>query len=108
MKKEEIIAQVTQILDKITALGSKQRKLEAQLINVFPIKVGEKVNVIKTGDDSIEDVVRQAFVTRIKINYRGTDRKAKIEFDLARCKRDGEKGSLSDRVHYNEHIEKIN
>lgn len=108
MKKEQIIKTIENILNDITALAEQQRKLEANLINIFPIKEGEKVNVVKTGDDGIESVVRQAFVTRIKIKYRGIDKKAKIEFDLAHCKRNGEKGSLSDYLSYNEHIQKIN
>lgn len=107
MEKEEIIKRVEYVLNRLTLIGEEQRQLEASLIKIFPIKVGEKVNVIKTGDDSIENVVRQAFVTRIKINYRGRDRKAQIEFDLARCKRDGKQSSLSDRIGYNEHIQKI-
>lgn len=107
MEKEQIKQAVNALLLEMALHNRKLIELEKEFKEVFPIKEGEKVNILKTGDDSLEAVVRQAFVTRVKISYRGVNREAKIEFDLQRCRKDGEKSSMSDRLQYNEHIRKI-
>lgn len=107
MDKEQIKHTVESLLQEMAVHNKKQIELEKRLVEVFPVKEGEKVNVVKEYGNS-EVIVRQAFVTRVKVNYRGVNREARIEFDLAKCRRDGNKGSMSDHLAYYEYIRKIN
>ena len=94
------------ILDKITVIDKERRTLVEELKDVLPIKVGDKVNVMNRDD---KEPVRFAFVNRIEVKMRGQGEKEKadLEFDLQKCKANGEKSQHAEYLKYGEYITKI-
>lgn len=104
MEREETIQKIDSIKDRIEAIDKEREALLAELKETLPVKIGDKVSVM-TRDG--EKFVRFAFIDRIQVKLIGKDRKAKIEFDLIKCKADGTKSQHSDYLKYQEYITKI-
>ncbi len=102
--REEIIKQVDSILKRVEAIDKERIALMHELKNIFPIKEGDKVSL---ENSETKEHVRFAFVNSISIKLRGNKEKAKIEFDLQKCKMDGTIGQHSDWLKVNEYITKI-
>lgn len=107
MKKEEEKneEEITKILDRITKLDKERKVLEGELKVVFAINEGDKVAIKNIKDGTL---LRYAFLTRIKINPRGVDRLAHIEFELQKCKKNGTISNNADSLNIREHIQKTN
>lgn len=100
--KQELVAKTDKILARIQAIDKERLELMTELKSFFPIKEGDKVEVMK------DDVhVRFAFVNKIEVNLRGKDPKARIEFDLQKCKLNGEISQHADHLGAYEYITRI-
>lgn len=104
LERNESIKKMNLILDRITAIDKERKTLVQELKDIIPIKEGDKVNIMNRDDDK---PVRFAFVNHIKIRLRGKEEKADLEFDLQKCKSNGEKSQHSDSTKYGEYITKI-
>lgn len=99
-----IAGKIDSILDKVTEIDNKRIKLVDELKDFCPIKEGDKVSIVH---HETKKHIRFAFVNKIEINVRGKERKARIEFDLQKCKSDGTKSQHADSVKYGEYIKRI-
>ncbi len=93
------------MLDEITIIDNRRIAIVDELKNLCPIKEGDKVSI---QSHETKEHIRFAFVYRIEINLRGGDeKKARLEFDLQKCKADGTKSQHDDRLKYGEFIKRI-
>ncbi len=108
MEKQELINLVDSTLARITEIDKERISLVEYIKSIIPIKEGDKVQVFEATCESEDDKpVRLAYVAKININPRGVDRKARIEFDLLKCKKDGVQSAQTDRLKVNEYIKKL-
>lgn len=105
-EKEILIAFIDATLDRIEEIDKEREALLVSLKEKFPIKEGEKVEIRNSQDK--DNIVRYAFVEKISVYLRGREKKAKIEFNLQVCKKDGTKGQHSDYLKVAEYITKKN
>jgi hypothetical protein len=105
MKKQQVIKQVELILERVTEIDRERIEWEEKLLEIFPIKIGEKVSVMSKENKFI----RFAFVQRIRLKPRGRNRKVKIEFDLLKCNKSGGRMLVNDYIKRwdGEYIQKI-
>lgn len=102
-EKEKLIVKIQPILDRIESITKEKKELINLLKDYFPIKEGEKVNIV----DQNNEHIRYAFVNKVKIELRGKEQKAMVEFDLQKCKSDGNISQHGDNLRYNEFVKKI-
>lgn len=95
MKDKEIIRQVDLILKRVSEIDSERKEWEQKLLDIFPVKIGEKVSV-----NDKNGFVRYAFVSQINMYARGKEKKMKIEFELNKCTN----GTRSNQSYYLKHI----
>lgn len=64
MKDKEIIRQVDLILERVGEIDRERKEWEQKLLDIFPIKIGEKVSVYDK-----DGFVRYVIVSRIKMYF---------------------------------------
>lgn len=102
---EQVMKQAEELLAKVTALDCERKELEKQIIELFPIKIDEKVSIM----DNKDSHVRYAFIQRINIDDANEIRGARISFKLNRCTVGGKRSYQNDYLSKvsNEYITKI-
>jgi len=106
-EREEILSNINTILDRVEVITKERETLIEQLKSIFPTKEGDKVSIVFNLIDAESKHVRFAFVNKIEIKLIGNERKAKIIFDLQKCKADGSVSQYSDYLKHNEFVTKI-
>lgn len=100
MTRDVLVATVNAILSKFQVAAREQDEALKEQLAQFPVKAGDKVS-IHTRDDGF---VRHTYVNRVEISLRGMDRKARVEFELQKCKADGTKRDRLDYLGMNEYV----
>lgn len=93
-----------ELLSRIEAIDKERLTLLEELKNNFPVKVEEKVEIVDTETDAH---IRFVFITDIRVELVGKDNKARMHFELQKCKKDGTKSSQQDFLRFNEILKKI-
>lgn len=104
MEQNDIKAKVQSIVDRIGQIDKERDLLMRDLLEVMPVKIGEKISI---ENSNTKKHVRFAFIHKIKVSPRGKEREPKLEFELIKCKVNGEESIHSDYLNAGEYITKI-
>jgi hypothetical protein len=102
MDKGKILSEINSVLEEAYTIHKREKELEEKLVELCPIKKGDKVEIINVETDAH---IRFAFVRDIKIGY--VQNQGIICWVMDKCKKDGTKSNHNDYLGYKEAVKRI-